>query len=119
MKGAAGSAIGELARARLALDERGQKLGELDEKTARMMASAEAFSKHAHEVSYEWIIFIGVSHQIHPPFLCFGPVLGLCWLQNWSRNTHKNSSQGNVFTTLPNLCLARADRISVLLHLFF
>lgn len=51
VKGAAGSAIGELARARIALDERGQKLGELDEKTARMMASAEAFSKHAHEVS--------------------------------------------------------------------
>ncbi|XP_066471966.1 syntaxin-binding protein 5-like isoform X2 [Tiliqua scincoides] len=50
VKGAAGSAIGELARARLALDERGQKLGELDEKTARMMSSAEAFSKHAHEV---------------------------------------------------------------------
>ncbi|KAJ6658349.1 hypothetical protein lerEdw1_020621 [Lerista edwardsae] len=50
VKGAAGSAIGELARARIALDERGQKLGELDEKTASMMASAEAFSKHAHEV---------------------------------------------------------------------
>uniref|UniRef100_H9GI13 Syntaxin-binding protein 5-like n=1 Tax=Anolis carolinensis TaxID=28377 RepID=H9GI13_ANOCA len=51
MKGAAGGVIGDLARARLALDERGQKLGELDEKTARMMTSAEAFSKHAHEVS--------------------------------------------------------------------
>ncbi|XP_015277206.1 PREDICTED: syntaxin-binding protein 5-like [Gekko japonicus] len=50
VKGAAGSAIGELARARIALDERGQKLGELDERTARMMASAESFSKHAHEV---------------------------------------------------------------------
>ncbi|KAJ7315826.1 hypothetical protein JRQ81_001988 [Phrynocephalus forsythii] len=49
VKGAAGGAIGDLARARLALDERGQKLGELDERTARMMASAEAFSKHAHE----------------------------------------------------------------------
>lgn len=50
MKGAAGGVIGDLARARLALDERGQKLGELDERTARMMTSAEAFSKHAHEV---------------------------------------------------------------------
>lgn len=50
MKGAAGGAIGDLARARLALDERGQKLGELDDKTARMMSSAEALSKHAHEV---------------------------------------------------------------------
>lgn len=58
MKGAAGGAIGDLARARLALDERGQRLGELDEKTASMMASAEAFSKHAHEVwvlrTYTW-----------------------------------------------------------------
>nr|XP_028567308.1 syntaxin-binding protein 5-like isoform X2 [Podarcis muralis] len=54
VKGAAGSAIGELARARIALDERGQKLGELDERTARMMASAEAFSKHAHEVMLKY-----------------------------------------------------------------
>uniref|UniRef100_A0A674I9U4 Syntaxin binding protein 5L n=1 Tax=Terrapene triunguis TaxID=2587831 RepID=A0A674I9U4_9SAUR len=58
MKGAAGGVIGDLARARLALDERGQRLGELDEKTASMMASAEAFSKHAHEVwvlcTYPW-----------------------------------------------------------------
>uniref|UniRef100_A0A8C8VKU1 Syntaxin-binding protein 5-like n=1 Tax=Pelusios castaneus TaxID=367368 RepID=A0A8C8VKU1_9SAUR len=53
MKGAAGGAIGDLARARLALDERGQRLGELDEKTASMMASAEAFSKHAHEFLWE------------------------------------------------------------------
>uniref|UniRef100_A0A670ZB88 Syntaxin-binding protein 5-like n=1 Tax=Pseudonaja textilis TaxID=8673 RepID=A0A670ZB88_PSETE len=59
MKGAAGGAIGDLARARLALDERGQKLGELDEKTARMMSSAEAFSKHAHEVDTRW------SHSSH------------------------------------------------------
>uniref|UniRef100_A0A8D2ITZ6 Syntaxin binding protein 5 like n=1 Tax=Varanus komodoensis TaxID=61221 RepID=A0A8D2ITZ6_VARKO len=57
MKGAAGGAIGDLARARLALDERGQKLGELDEKTARMMASAEAFSKHAHEVGVGMNLF--------------------------------------------------------------
>uniref|UniRef100_A0A8C0IZ70 Syntaxin binding protein 5L n=1 Tax=Chelonoidis abingdonii TaxID=106734 RepID=A0A8C0IZ70_CHEAB len=61
MKGAAGGVIGDLARARLALDERGQRLGELDEKTASMMASAEAFSKHAHEVgvpcTYRWRAF--------------------------------------------------------------
>lgn len=43
--------MGELTRARIALDERGQRLGELEEKTAGMMTSAEAFSKHAHEVS--------------------------------------------------------------------
>lgn len=43
--------MGELTRARIALDERGQRLGELEEKTAGMMTSAEAFSKHAHEVN--------------------------------------------------------------------
>uniref|UniRef100_A0A7N4NM33 Syntaxin-binding protein 5-like n=1 Tax=Sarcophilus harrisii TaxID=9305 RepID=A0A7N4NM33_SARHA len=50
VKGAAGGVMGELTRARIALDERGQRLGELEEKTAGMMTSAEAFSKHAHEV---------------------------------------------------------------------
>lgn len=50
MKGAASGVVGELARARIALDERGQKLGELEERTAAMMASAESFSKHAHDV---------------------------------------------------------------------
>ncbi|XP_050975649.1 syntaxin-binding protein 5-like isoform X8 [Labeo rohita] len=50
MKAAAGGAVGELARARIALDERGQRLGELEERTALMMASAETFSKHAHEL---------------------------------------------------------------------
>ncbi|XP_033874852.1 syntaxin-binding protein 5 isoform X11 [Acipenser ruthenus] len=50
MKGAASGVVGDLARARIALDERGQKLGELDERTAAMMASAESFSKHAHDM---------------------------------------------------------------------
>lgn len=50
MKGAASGVVGDLARARIALDERGQKLGELEERTAAMMASADSFSKHAHEV---------------------------------------------------------------------
>ena len=50
MKGAASGIVGDLARARIALDERGQKLGELDERTAAMMASADSFSKHAHDV---------------------------------------------------------------------
>ncbi|XP_038613515.1 syntaxin-binding protein 5-like isoform X3 [Tachyglossus aculeatus] len=54
MKGAAGGVIGELARARIALDERGQRLSELDEKTAGMMTSAEAFSKHAHELMLKY-----------------------------------------------------------------
>ena len=50
MKGAASGVVGDLARARIALDERGQKLGELEERTAAMMSSADSFSKHAHDV---------------------------------------------------------------------
>ncbi|XP_072253424.1 syntaxin-binding protein 5-like isoform X15 [Leuresthes tenuis] len=50
MKVAAGGVVGELARARIALDERGQRLGELEDRTALMMTSAETFSKHAHEL---------------------------------------------------------------------
>ncbi|KAK7132939.1 hypothetical protein R3I94_014984 [Phoxinus phoxinus] len=50
MKGAASGIVGDLARARIALDERGQKLGEVEERTAAMMASADSFSKHAHEM---------------------------------------------------------------------
>ncbi|MGH0182509.1 UNVERIFIED_CONTAM: hypothetical protein FKN15_009718 [Acipenser sinensis] len=49
MKAAAGGVAGDLARARIALDERGQRLGELEDRTAAMMGSAESFSKHAHE----------------------------------------------------------------------
>lgn len=52
MKGAASGVVGDLARARIALDERGQKLGELEERTAAMMASADSFSKHAHDVRH-------------------------------------------------------------------
>ncbi|XP_037692323.1 syntaxin-binding protein 5-like isoform X2 [Choloepus didactylus] len=54
MKSAAGGVMGELTRARIALDERGQRLGELEEKTAGMMTSAEAFSKHAHELMLKY-----------------------------------------------------------------
>ncbi|XP_058248753.1 syntaxin-binding protein 5a isoform X4 [Hemibagrus wyckioides] len=50
MKGAAAGIVGDLARARIALDERGQKLSEVEERTAAMMASADSFSKHAHEM---------------------------------------------------------------------
>jgi len=50
MKVAARGVAGDLARARIALDERGQKLGELEDRTALMMTGAETFSKHAHEV---------------------------------------------------------------------
>nr|XP_033795477.1 syntaxin-binding protein 5 isoform X2 [Geotrypetes seraphini] len=54
VKGAATGVAGELARARLALDERGQKLGELEERTAAMLSSADAFSKHAHEMMLKY-----------------------------------------------------------------
>ncbi|XP_051942365.1 syntaxin-binding protein 5-like isoform X13 [Hippocampus zosterae] len=54
MKGAASGVVGDLARARVALDERGQKLGELEERTAAMMASADSFSKHAHDMMLKY-----------------------------------------------------------------
>uniref|UniRef100_A0A673LFA5 Syntaxin-binding protein 5-like n=1 Tax=Sinocyclocheilus rhinocerous TaxID=307959 RepID=A0A673LFA5_9TELE len=54
MKGAASGVVGELARARIALDERGQKLGELEERTAAMMGSADSFSKHAHDIMLKY-----------------------------------------------------------------
>nr|XP_014351738.1 PREDICTED: syntaxin-binding protein 5 [Latimeria chalumnae] len=54
VKGAASGVVGELARARIALDERGQKLGELEERTAAMLASADSFSKHAHEMMLKY-----------------------------------------------------------------
>ncbi|XP_039601888.1 syntaxin-binding protein 5-like isoform X10 [Polypterus senegalus] len=54
MKAAAGGVVGDLARARVALDERGQRLGELEDRTAAMMSSAEAFSKHAHELMLKY-----------------------------------------------------------------
>uniref|UniRef100_G1RZ81 Syntaxin-binding protein 5 n=1 Tax=Nomascus leucogenys TaxID=61853 RepID=G1RZ81_NOMLE len=54
VKGAASGVVGELARARLALDERGQKLGDLEERTAAMLSSAESFSKHAHEIMLKY-----------------------------------------------------------------
>uniref|UniRef100_A0A3Q3K5H5 Syntaxin-binding protein 5-like n=1 Tax=Monopterus albus TaxID=43700 RepID=A0A3Q3K5H5_MONAL len=54
MKVAASGVVGDLARARIALEERGQKLGELDERTAAMMASAESFSKHAHDMMLKY-----------------------------------------------------------------
>ncbi|XP_075718982.1 syntaxin-binding protein 5 isoform X4 [Rhinoderma darwinii] len=50
VKGAATGVGAELTRARWALDERGQKLGELEDRTAAMLASADSFSKHAHEM---------------------------------------------------------------------
>ncbi|XP_066563061.1 syntaxin-binding protein 5-like [Amia ocellicauda] len=54
MKAAAGGVVGDLARARIALEERGQKLGDLEDRTAAMMANAESFSKHAHELMLKY-----------------------------------------------------------------
>ncbi|XP_058390224.1 syntaxin-binding protein 5 isoform X3 [Diceros bicornis minor] len=54
VKGAASGVVGELARARLALDERGQKLGDLEERTAAMLSSADSLSKHAHEMMLKY-----------------------------------------------------------------
>ncbi|XP_069625270.1 syntaxin-binding protein 5 isoform X5 [Ranitomeya imitator] len=54
VKGAATGVGAELARARWALDERGQKLGELEDRTAAMLASADSFSKHAHEMMLKY-----------------------------------------------------------------
>ncbi|RMC12800.1 hypothetical protein DUI87_10325 [Hirundo rustica rustica] len=71
VKGAASGVVGELARARLALDERGQKLGELEEKTAAMLYSADSFSKHAHENEEVQIITYAFlmkdTHEFFPP----------------------------------------------------
>ncbi|XP_074516306.1 syntaxin-binding protein 5 isoform X6 [Sebastes fasciatus] len=54
MKCAASGVVGDLARARIALDERGQKLGELEDRTAAMLASADSFSKHAHDTMLKY-----------------------------------------------------------------
>ncbi|CAN2387727.1 syntaxin-binding protein 5-like [Pristimantis euphronides] len=54
VKGAATGVVGDLNRVRQALDERGQRLGELEDKTERMLSSAEAFSKHAHELMLKY-----------------------------------------------------------------
>ncbi|XP_053317351.1 syntaxin-binding protein 5 isoform X5 [Spea bombifrons] len=54
VKGAASGIAADLARARLALDERGQKLGEAEERTAAMLASADSLSKHAHEMMLKY-----------------------------------------------------------------
>lgn len=71
MKSAASGVVGDLARARIALDERGQKLGELEERTAAMMASADSFSKHAHDVNTLafFCLFVFVSSTVAPSWL--------------------------------------------------
>uniref|UniRef100_A0A8C7SZJ7 Syntaxin-binding protein 5-like n=1 Tax=Oncorhynchus mykiss TaxID=8022 RepID=A0A8C7SZJ7_ONCMY len=71
MKGAASGVVGDLARARIALDERGQKLGELEDRTAAMMASADSFSKHAHAVGNIHLIVCEVQTWCQLVFVIF------------------------------------------------
>lgn len=67
MKGAAAGIVGDLARARIALDERGHKLSEVEERTAAMMASADSFSKHAHEVlAFFFFFYFLLNHSEVP-----------------------------------------------------
>uniref|UniRef100_A0A6A7FXP2 Syntaxin-binding protein 5-like isoform X2 n=3 Tax=Hirondellea gigas TaxID=1518452 RepID=A0A6A7FXP2_9CRUS len=50
----AGTAGSEMARAKMAAIERGQRLGELDEKTAKMMNEAETFSSAARQLMVKY-----------------------------------------------------------------
>ncbi|XP_071492049.1 syntaxin-binding protein 5-like [Diadema antillarum] len=50
----AGGAMGEVAKARIALYERGQKLSEVEERTAQMMANAENFQQAAKEMMQKY-----------------------------------------------------------------
>nr|XP_054753599.1 syntaxin-binding protein 5-like [Lytechinus pictus] len=54
VKAQAGGAMGEVAKARIALYERGQKLSELEEKTAQMMANAENFQQAANQIMQKY-----------------------------------------------------------------
>ncbi|ESO87245.1 hypothetical protein LOTGIDRAFT_154747 [Lottia gigantea] len=45
---------GDLARTRLALNERGERIGELDDRSAQMMAQAESFAQAAHQVMMKY-----------------------------------------------------------------
>lgn len=90
MKGAASGVVGDLARARIALDERGQKLGELEERTAAMMASADSFSKHAHEVIEFFIFFNSKSGEssfsLHSKLQGHHSCSCLCIHMEWKMN---------------------------------
>ncbi|XP_064627191.1 syntaxin-binding protein 5-like isoform X7 [Lineus longissimus] len=47
----AGAVLNDFQRTRQALTERGEKLGELDERTAQMMAQAESYAKACHALN--------------------------------------------------------------------
>ncbi|XP_041353859.1 syntaxin-binding protein 5-like isoform X4 [Gigantopelta aegis] len=50
LQGQSGSAAGEVARARQVMVERGEKLGDLGDKTEQMMTQAESFAQAAHQI---------------------------------------------------------------------
>lgn len=50
----AGNATSDIARAKMAALERGQRLGELDDKTAKMMNEAETFSTAARQLMLKY-----------------------------------------------------------------
>ncbi|KAA0185337.1 hypothetical protein HAZT_HAZT004322 [Hyalella azteca] len=54
MNARAGNATSEIGRAKMAAIERGQRLGELDEKTAKMMHEAESFSSAARQLMLKY-----------------------------------------------------------------
>ncbi|XP_033635112.1 syntaxin-binding protein 5-like isoform X1 [Asterias rubens] len=54
VKANSSSAAGELYKARIALHERGEKLSELEERTAQMMANAENFSTGSHQLMQKY-----------------------------------------------------------------
>uniref|UniRef100_A0A4W5P671 Syntaxin-binding protein 5-like n=1 Tax=Hucho hucho TaxID=62062 RepID=A0A4W5P671_9TELE len=85
MKGAASGVVGDLARARIALDERGQKLGELEDRTAAMMASADSFSKHAHDVGNIHLVICEEQTWVQLVFVLFQILLiDSAWSARWT-----------------------------------
>lgn len=50
LRAASGGAMSEVAKARIALQERGEKVSELEQKTAEMMAHAENFAQASHQL---------------------------------------------------------------------
>jgi len=106
MKGAASGVVGDLARARIALDERGQKLGELEDRTAAMMASADSFSKHAHDVRtrhFFWILK-EILFQVNFFFFLLSFLLSSPCRWCWSTKTRSGtSSDGSVCPPLDSV----------------
>ena len=54
LSGRAGAATSEIGRAKMLAIERGQKLGELEERTQRMVNESESFASHAHSLMMKY-----------------------------------------------------------------